>query len=244
MADWRTHCKHLPLVGPLLESAWRRLTGRRDLAFTLQRSPLLHFDATIVKIGANDGHAGDPIAQLLLNRPAMRCVFVEPVQHLLDRARARWGDAPRFTYVNAAINDGQPAIFHYLDPQARVALTDLSFDPDQLGSFDRNHIIKHPRSERLLPYLRTQPVCGLTLADLFTRANVTKLDLLHIDTEGWDWKILSQLDLTYWQPSFIVFEHIHLAAEEKSAARARLSSRYDLETYGTDWLCTRRTHSD
>lgn len=241
MSDLRSRIKSLPVLGPLLESGWRRLTGRRDLCFTLMQSPLLSTAACIVKIGANDGASGDPIGQLLLRRPAMRCVFVEPVAHLLDRARKTWGDAPRFTYVNAAVNDGSPSTFFYLDPSARAHLPDLEIDPDQLGSFDRLHILKHPGGGRLAPYIRTMAVEGMSLDALFRHAQVTRLDVLHIDTEGWDWKILSQLDLTRWRPAHILFEHIHLDEIDKNAACDRLSPLYDIEVYGTDWLWSRKT---
>lgn len=240
-SDLRYQIKLLPILGPILESGWRRLTGRRDLCFTLMQSPLLSDNACIVKIGANDGAAGDPIGQLLIRRPAMRCVFVEPVTHLLDRARNIWGNSSRFTYVNAAINDGSPATFFYLDPLAREQLPNLEIDPDQLGSFDRMHILKHPGSERLTPYIRSMHVKGMTLDTLLRYAQVNSLDLLHIDTEGWDWKILSQLDLDRWHPAHILFEHIHLAEIDKNSARNYLSACYNIEIYGTDWLCSRKT---
>lgn len=238
--DWRASVKKLPVAGALLESVWRGLTGRRNLTFTLLNSRRLSPAACIVKIGANDGSIGDPISQLLARRPGMRCVFVEPVPHLLDRARKNWGDDPRFSYINAAINEGRLAVFYYVDAAAHDELKDLEIDPDQLGSFDRGHILKHPGGERLAPYIRTLDVQGLSLDALFAQANVTALDVLHVDTEGWDWKILSQLDLNRWTPVFILFEHIHLSPADQAEARARLSPSYDIEPWGTDWLCTRK----
>jgi len=236
----RTRLKSIPVLGPALEFIWRAITGRRDLAYVLLRSQFLPPDACLVKIGANDGYQDDPTAQLLSRRPAMRCVFVEPVPHLLSRARLRWGAGPRFTYVQAAINDGSPAVFYYVDESAKAQLPDLRIDPDQLGSLDPQHILKHPDGERLAPFVRTLPVEGMSLDTLIQFTRLTRLDILHIDAEGWDWRILSQLDLNRWQPAFILFEHIHLTEEERNAARARLSPGYDFEVFGTDWLWTRK----
>lgn len=236
----RTRFKGIPILGPALEFTWRAVTGRRDLAFVLQCSRTLPADACLVKIGANDGYLDDPTAPLLRRRPALRCVFVEPVPHLLARARQLWGTDPRFTYVQAAINDGRPAEFYYVDDSAKAQLPDLRIDPDQLGSFDRQHILKHPDGARLAPFVRTLPVEGMSLEALLQHARLTRLDILHIDAEGWDWKILSQLDLNRWQPAYIIFEHIHLTGEERNEARARLAPGYDLEVFGTDWLWTRK----
>lgn len=237
----RERIKDIPVLGHLGEWAWRRLTGRRDLAFTLLNSSLLRPDAVVLKIGANDGAAGDPISRLLISRPAMRCVFVEPVPRLLARARELWGDSRRFSYVCAAINNGRPATFYYIDPQALTALPDLEIDTDQIGSFDRNHILKHPGGEKLGPYIRTLDVSGMSLDTLLRETLIESLDLLHIDTEGWDWKILSQLELARWAPAFILFEHINLQESEKNEARHRLSPLYQIDTFGTDWLCTRKS---
>jgi FkbM family methyltransferase len=237
----RTRFKRIPVLGPALEFTWRAITGRRDLAYVLWRSRILPADACLVKIGANDGYLDDPTARLLSRRPAMRCVFVEPVPHLLSRARQRWGTDPRFTYVLAAINEGRPAEFYYVDDSAKAQLPDLRIDPDQLGSFDRQHILKHPDGERLAPFIRSLAVEGMSLDALFAYTKLSRLDILHVDAEGWDWRILSQLDLNRWQPAYILFEHIHLTEQERHEAKARLLPGYDLEVFGTDWLWTRKT---
>jgi FkbM family methyltransferase len=236
----RSRFKGVPVLGPVIEFIWRAITGRQDLAYVLRRSRFLPADACLVKIGANDGYLDDPTAQFLSHRPAMRCVFVEPVPHLLARARRRWGTDPRFTFVQAAINDGHPAEFYYVDVSAKDQLPDLRIDPDQLGSFDRQHILKHPDGERLAPFVRILSVEGMSLDALFRSTKLTRLDMLHVDAEGWDWRILSQLDLERWQPAFILFEHIHLTEEERSDAKARLSPGYDMKVFGTDWLWTRK----
>jgi FkbM family methyltransferase len=237
----RSRIKRIPVLGTALESTWRAITGRRDLAYVLVRSRILPADACLVKIGANDGYLDDPTAQLLRRRPAMRCVFVEPVPQLLSRARQRWGTDPRFNYVQAAINDGSAAEFYYVDDSAKAQLPDLHIDPDQLGSFDRQHILKHPDGERLAPFIRSLAVEGMSLDALLQVTKLTRLDILHVDAEGWDWRILSQLDLNRWQPAYILFEHIHLTEEERDEAKVRLSPGYDLEVFGTDWLWTRKT---
>ncbi|MBK7697246.1 MAG: FkbM family methyltransferase [Saprospiraceae bacterium] len=41
------------------------------------------------------------------------------------------------------------------------------------------------------------------------------IDLLHIDTEGYDWEILKQLRLAKYFPRPIIFEHKHLSPSKR-----------------------------
>ena len=239
--SFRQKIKSFPFLGRALEGLWRGLTGRESLEFELRRSRKLPPNATVVKIGSNDGFQDDPTAAMLITRPLMRCVFVEPVPHLLERARQRWGNSPRFRYLGAVVNQGEAANFYYVDPRAKSAFTDWAVDPDLLGSLDKNHILKHPGCERLEPYIRSLPLPGLTLAGVFQQGGAEQVDILHIDAEGWDWKILSQLDLSRWRPVFIIMEYIHLTDAEQSEARARFAGAYDWRVRGTDWVWERRT---
>ena len=46
----------------------------------------------------------------------------------------------------------------------------------------------------------------MTIEALFQKNDIKELSLLHIDAEGYDWKILSQLDLECFNPKIILFE--------------------------------------
>ena len=105
-------------------------------------------DPVFVKAGANDGITGDPCSDILLANPAWKGILIEPVPHCFERLQKTFHDASRFLCVQAAV--GAPtgkAKFYYVDPQAVKALPNLPSWHDQLGSFDRNHIVKHLRSE-------------------------------------------------------------------------------------------------
>jgi hypothetical protein len=49
-----------------------------------------------------------------------------------------------------------------------------------------------------------------------------------IDTEGWDWRILRQFDLTILHPKLILYEHQHLSPQERDQAHQFLAQH----TYG------------
>ena len=75
---------------------------------------------------------------------------------------------------------------------------------------------------------------------LFARNQISEISVLHIDTEGYDWKILSQLDIEKHEPKFILYEHNHLSEEEKSDSIDFLKEKYTLFQLGIDILAVNR----
>jgi hypothetical protein len=64
--------------------------------------------------------------------------------------------------------------------------------------------------------------------------------LLHIDTEGYDWKVLSQLKLKKYTPIIILFEHEHLQDTEKEAAVLKFKNDYQVIEFERDFLFIRK----
>jgi len=130
--------------------------------------------------------------------------------------------------------------FYWVDAAAaKSALPDLPYWYDQLGSFDSQHILKH-FDGALEPFIRSTDLEGLNLPTLFDRNKVEKIAVLHIDTEGYDWKILSQLDLFRHDPQFILYEKNHLSEKDLQASIQFLDEHYVLFSLGIDMLAVNR----
>ena len=195
--------------------------------------------AFIVQIGSNDGKTGDPLNQLLNKHNQWKALFVEPVPYLFKRLQNNYSDESRFCCENVAINDGSKLQFYWVDPKAKSELEDLPFWFDQLGSFNKQHIVSQ-LEKRIEPYILSKELEGITLSTLLARNKVSQIDLLHIDTEGYDWKILSQLDLDRYTPKFILFEMNHLSEKELKEAYNFLTIKYELFHVGIDVLAVNR----
>lgn len=230
----------MPGIKTLLARAKRKLFEKpflKDPAF-----PAFWFDkslsakaASLVQIGSNDGKTGDPLYPLLQKNKNWKALFVEPVPYSFEKLQNNYPDKKRFQFENVAINDGTQLTFYWVDHKAKQALPDLPYWYDQLGSFDRQHILNH-LDGALEPFILSANLEGLTLQQLFDRNEIKEIDILHIDTEGYDWKILSQLNLKKYQPAFILFEYNHLAKDELNAAIAMLNPQYKLFNLGIDLL--------
>lgn len=185
----------------------------------------------VLQIGSNDGKTNDPLYALLQKHPEWRALLVEPIPYISARLRENYPDEARFQIATVAINAGEDLPFYYVDPAAKREHPDLPPWFDQLASFDRSHLTRHLEGV-LEPYVRTLDIRGITLEELFTEQGITKVDILHIDVEGFDWVVLQQLDLQRYQPDFILFERHHLSAEALEAAITFLRPQY--EVFATD----------
>jgi FkbM family methyltransferase len=62
----------------------------------------------------------------------------------------------------------------------------------------------------------------ITFDTLLRRHHVSRIDLLQIDTEGYDFEILKQIDFSRLRPVMIRYEHRHLKARDRLACRTYL----------------------
>jgi FkbM family methyltransferase len=247
MQQFNNRLARTPVIGAFV--LWLRASLRRarmvDVSNWL-RLLLTTPNAQIVQIGANDGMTGDPISTLIRQRPGWRALFVEPVPYMFARLQRNYGDDPRFTFENVAVAQQDTRLrFYWLDEHVRAHLPTLPPIVAGISSLDKSHILKHtgrrvPDAE-VEPYIMSQEVETISLNTLLSRNHIAQLDLLHIDAEGYDYKILSQLDLTTDQPRVILFEHSHLSAAEKAQAQAFLSGVYRVFVLSYDILAVHRT---
>jgi FkbM family methyltransferase len=197
-----------------------------------------------VQVGSNDGLNGDPLHNLIKSNPRWKGIFIEPVKYAFDRLRSNYNGDARFVFENIAISESPgEADFFYVSEDAKTKLGELPYWYDQLGSFDREHIVKHLEGQ-LEPFIVKERVKCETLTHVLNRNHVSKIDLLHIDVEGFDYNILSKVDFLRYRPDVILFEHKHLTQNNRRNARLLLKSYgYTLGVFGGDtlaWLGWRR----
>lgn len=216
--------------------AWYRDPSRLILkAIRGLKSPVF------VQIGANDGRSNDPFFQILCSNPSWSALLVEPIPAIFERLKINYAGRPNTKFVNAAITGELPAekAFYYLSDAAKLALPELPPYYDQLGSFSRDHIVKH-FGQQIEPFIVNTVFPTFSLPYLLETNHVEKLDVLHIDAEGYDWDILNQLDLQRYSPLVILFEHAHLSMEVLDEAKRKLNKVYRLYDLGNDFFCRKR----
>ncbi len=190
--------------------------GRIDAA--VRQFATAHPEAFFIQIGANDGLALDPLRREIQRR-SWRGIMVEPVPYVFERLYERYGGHARVALEQVAIADRDGTRpFYHLREAARGE--DLWQWYHALGSFERSVVLRH---RSLIPDIDERlvetEIPTLTFASLCRKHDVDKVDLLQIDTEGYDYQILRGLDLSRWRPRLIVYEHHHLSGEDRASAR-------------------------
>jgi FkbM family methyltransferase len=184
-----------------------------------------------VQIGANDGRSGDPLHRLIVQRQ-WSGILVEPIPHVFNQLLATYHGNPLLSFENVAIADGPEwRPFYYL----RETDDDLPSWYRQLGSLDLRVLLSHrgaiPQIER---YIESIMVPCLTFDQLLDRHRRPRVDLIHIDAEGWEFNILKSVNVARYMPSAILYEHKHLATADARAAEDLLTSLGYRMTYFPD----------
>ena len=193
----------------------------------------------VLKIGANDGITNDPLATLLLADGRYHGLLVEPIPMYAAMLRANYGKCGRFVIEQAAVAASSGTVkMYYVDENALEAI-----DPGianwarHVASLDRLHVIKH-LSPKMHSAVKEASVECLAVDALLSRHNIQKIDLLHIDCEGFDYVILRQFDFTTLRPRIVLFEQKHLTPKDRQAAKMMMElAGYKVEDMETDVFC-------
>lgn len=239
------------VVGPRLGRdtavglAMRRLRHR----FPRQTGPLVipriiaafgraYDDAVFVQVGSNDGQRFDPLhREIALRR--WTGVMVEPVPYVFERLARNYRGIDRVRLENVAISDHDGTqTLYYLPPADDDTLPSWY---DALASFRRDVVVGHRDAiPDVEDRLATIDVECLTFDSLCRRAGIDRLDLVHIDTEGYDFEVIKLVDLDRLQPRLLLFEHYHLDPASHDECIAHLAAHgYDHVSEGMDTICLR-----
>lgn len=191
----------------LVPRSWRPTSSARSAMEYLERT---REKVVFVHIGANDGLTQDPIAEFVFRR-GWSGVMVEPVPAIFKRLSEVYRKVSRVKLENAAISSSAGSLkFWYLN-----RTPDMPHIYDTVGSFSREHVVSIlGAGYDSQKYLASIDVPTLTFSQLLTKHGLDKVDLVSIDTEGHDGKIVKQIDFGKWQPEVVMYESEHLAQEE------------------------------
>lgn len=161
----------------------------------LSRRPALN----VVQVGAFDG-LGDEMSQLLQRCP-VKAVLVEPQPDVFKSLQQRYDSNPDYTLVNVAIAD-KPGQRQFYRVEGRDCV---------VASFDRNHLIKHGIESSNIEEI--QVTCQ-PLSEILDAQSFDELDILQIDTEGYDYQVIRTIDFSRHKPTILRFEHVHLSPSD------------------------------
>lgn len=176
--------------------------------------------AKFVQIGANDGLHDDPIRHHVLAR-GWRGVLFEADPNHFQRLQENYRDQKHLTLVNAAVGDGTPMTFYYIDPNA----SNLPGWTRGIGSLIENNVLKHAAEvPAISDHIRRRQIPTITINDALVRCGTESLDLLLTDVEGYDAELIQQIDFSLCRPRCIYYESRHIARPAHDRLLAHLIS--------------------
>ncbi|MBV8159870.1 MAG: FkbM family methyltransferase [Acidimicrobiia bacterium] len=173
-----------------------------------------------LQIGANDGAKGDYL-DTYLRSCDWTGILVEPIPYVFEALQQRHGSNTRLTLVNAAIADHDGTAQLYYLPKADDP--DLPSWYDALATFRREVIAAHaPWIPDIESRISTIEVPTFTVDSLCETHDIRTIDLVQMDTEGYDYDVVKQIDLDHYRPAIVLYEHYHLRPGEREACERHL----------------------
>ena len=185
------------------------LPPRRSLDSILKQYSALHSTVFFIQIGSNDGISNDPIHKYIINNN-WNGILVEPVKSLFDKLRSNYDkNSGILSFENAAIskNDGT-AIFYRLRESNNPA-TPAWYN--QIGSFNKQVLLSHKDSDEFESMILEEEINTISFGSLIKKYTINKVDLVHIDTEGFDYEILKLIDFKKLDVGVVIYEYVHLS---------------------------------
>ena len=166
-----------------------------------------------IQVGSNDGISGDPLNKFI-NVYNWQGILVEPIPFLFEKLKKNYFDkSSNLLFLNIAIS-AEPELFknfYSIDERLRGQLPDWYF---QLGSFYKNILYNH-EIPKIDQYIKSIKVPVNTIQYILKEHKVEKLDLIHIDTEGYDFEILKTINLKNYGPQIVLAEYINLNKSDR-----------------------------
>jgi len=161
----------------------------------------------LIQIGANDGLRFD-ILNSFIKKYLPKVILVEPIEANYKNLLLNYKSQPNVFYENSAITVENEINHLYKVNEAKL----INYDDHVVGitSFEKNHLIKHGVKNN---DIIKEKINSISINELLSKYNIKDFDLLYIDTEGYDGKIVTDFLNKNTSRPFIIFEYIHINHE-------------------------------
>jgi FkbM family methyltransferase len=200
----------------LIDKEKYRLVRRSSFEEALERR-LKQKDFFFVQVGSNDGVRFDGLYSKVTKANASG-VVVEPLTRYFKRLQMNYEDYPGVKTLNAALHPTSKSVelFHV----DMTKMTGLEPWASGIGSLQKDH---HLKSSVPVEFMTSTTVDAVSFQELVDMYNVTRIDLLQIDVEGFDYEVLNMVPFDQVKPLLIKYEWVNLSEDDRDKALCLLS---------------------
>lgn len=193
---------------------------------------------TFVQVGANDGVRFDDLFQKV-TAGGWKGVVIEPIPEIFERLVANYRLNNKVIPLNIAIHPSKDSeCVFFVNPESLDKYPDYAYG---LGTMLKLHLLKHGVSESDIAQVR---VPCQRLERVIVEHGLESLDVLQVDTEGFDYEVLRTLNFEQCRPRVIKFEWMNLTISDKEKARYLLEKagyRLLIERSGSDCVAIHKS---
>lgn len=171
----------------------------------------------VIQIGANDGKTADPLCGLIT--PEWRGLLVEPHPEAFAQLQKTYQGFSKLKLVQCAVTERSETVTLQLcrnTVESSIARGDIK---DLAGSVN---------------------VQGQTLQGLLQEHAISRSDIVVVDTEGYDYKIVKQIfDIRGFRPTILQFEHTLMEPQQyDELLKLMTQNKYAFSQVGVDTVAT------
>ena len=199
---------------------WQPQTSDRNtlLESFFKKNP----QGVLIQIGAFDGVTVDPLLPFI-NSGNWKAILVEPQKIAYTKLVSLYSKNRNVSIENVAIHKNDGFINLYKPSSSETSV---------LASFSKQHVKKHFETD---VDIQTEKVNTVRFDTLLKKHNIETIDLLVIDTEGYDYEILKQIDFAVYKINMLIYEYEHLShSDYRESLKLLKNNGYELYKDGID----------
>ena len=158
----------------------------------------------LIQIGANDGKRFDEL-NIFIKKYKIKSILVEPIEEQFNQLKLNYQNVDLVHFENSAISVNNE--ISYLYTVDNNYLKNYDSHIPAISYFKKEHLIKHGVKKN---HIIKKKINTISIKELVKKYNAENIDLLYVDTEGYDGKIVYDFITNFSKKPIIIFEFVHI----------------------------------
>ncbi|RPG99953.1 MAG: FkbM family methyltransferase [Candidatus Pelagibacter sp. TMED118] len=158
----------------------------------------------IIQVGANDGKRFDELARFI-KKDLYKCILIEPIPKYFEELKETFSNLKNVKFENSVVSHNDEILKLYAGKENYLSYYDEHIKG--ISSFNINHLIKHGVKKK---HINEVKVNSIDFKKLISKYNLNNIDLLYVDAEGYDGKVILDFFINTNFKPIIIFEYIHI----------------------------------